>query len=259
MSNETNIVTKEPSLNNMDVKLKSVIIDDEVYYQISNNDVMRPFFMSIVSDSNHWMFISSNGGLTAGRKNSEYALFPYYTDDKITESADITGNKSIFKVSKDNQDFMWEPLAVRSLGSYSTTQNLYKNKYGNKIIFEEINHDLELIFRYQWSSSNTFGFIKKSKLINISGSAVKVSLLDGIQNIMPASIGSDEQNQSSNLVDAYKRNELEEKTGLGIFALSAILVDKAEASEALKANVVWSLGLDNPKYLLSSIQLNNCR
>ena len=259
MSNETNIVTRETSLDNMDVELKSVIIDDEVYYQISNNDVMRPFFMSIVSDSNHWMFISSNGGLTAGRKNSEYALFPYYTGDKITESADITGNKSIFKVSKDNQEFMWEPLAVRSLGSYSTTQNLYKNKYGNKIIFEEINHDLELIFRYQWSSSNTFGFIKKSKLINTSDSAVKVSLLDGIQNIMPASIGSDEQNQSSNLVDAYKRNELEEKTGLGIFALSAILVDKAEASEALKANVVWSLGLDNPKYLLSSLQLNDFR
>ena len=259
MSNETNILTKETSLENMDVELKSVIIDDEVYYQISNNDLMRPFFMSIVSDSNHWMFISSNGGLTAGRKNSEYALFPYYTDDKITESADITGNKSIFKVSKDNQEFMWEPLAVRSLGSYSTTQNLYKNKYGNKIIFEEINHDLELIFRYQWSSSNTFGFIKKSKLINTSDSAIKISLLDGIQNIMPASIGSDEQNQSSNLVDAYKRNELEEKTGLGIFALSAILVDKAEASEALKANVVWSLGLDNPKHLLSSLQLNNFR
>ena len=259
MSNETNILTKETSLDNMDVELKSVIIDDEVYYQISNNDLMRPFFMSIVSDSNHWMFISSNGGLTAGRKNSEYALFPYYTDDKITESADITGNKSIFKVSKDNQEFMWEPLAVRSLGSYSTTQNLYKNKYGNKIIFEEINHDLELIFRYQWSSSNTFGFIKKSKLINTSDSAVKISLLDGIQNIMPASIGSDEQNQSSNLVDAYKRNELEEKTGLGIFALSAILVDKAEASEALKANLVWSLGLDNPKHLLSSLQLNNFR
>ena len=47
--------------------------------------------MSIVSDSNHWLFISSNGGLTAGRKNAEFALFPYYTDDKITEFADITG------------------------------------------------------------------------------------------------------------------------------------------------------------------------
>ena len=259
MSNKTNTLIEETTFTNKEVKLKSLTIDNEKYYQISNNDAMRPFFMSIVSDSNHWMFISSNGGLTAGRKNSEYALFPYYTDDKITESADITGNKSIFRIYKNNKEYKWEPLAVRSLGSYSTTQNLYKNRYGNKIIFEEVNHDLELTFRYQWSSSNVYGFVKKSKLINTGKEAVKVSLLDGIQNIMPASIGSDEQNQSSNLVDAYKRNELEEATGLGIFALSAILVDKAEASEALKANVVWSIGLDNPKYLLSSLQLNNFR
>ena len=241
------------------IALTEVIIDSENYYKISNSDVMRPFFMSIVSDSNHWMFISSNGGLTAGRKNSEYALFPYYTDDKITESADITGNKSIFKVFKNGHVHMWEPLAIRSLGRYTTTQNVYKNRYGNKIIFEEVNHDLSLTFRYQWSSSNDFGFIKKSKLINTSENSVKVVLLDGIQNILPASIGSDTQNQSSNLVDAYKRNELEESSGLGIFALSAILVDKAEASEALRANVVWSLGLEKPKYLLSSLQLNNFR
>ena len=84
-------------------QLESILIEDELYFQISNSDQMRPFFMSIVSDSNHWMFISSNGGLTAGRKNSEYALFPYYTDDKITESADITGSKSIFKVVKNGQ------------------------------------------------------------------------------------------------------------------------------------------------------------
>jgi hypothetical protein len=246
---------KDNIAQNKEVKLESISIDNEAYFKISNSDKMRPFFMSIVSDSNHWMFISSNGGLTAGRKNSEFALFPYYTDDKITESADITGNKSIFKVYKDNEEFMWEPLAIRSLGNYSTTQNLYKNRYGNKIIFEEINHDLELTFRYQWSSSNKYGFVKKSKLINTSNQSVKVRVLDGIQNILPASIGSDIQNQASNLVDAYKRNELEESTGLGIFALSAILVDKAEASEALKANVVWSLGLEKPKYLVSSLQL----
>jgi hypothetical protein len=244
---------------NKEVALESIKIDNENYFKISNSDEMRPFFMSIVSDSNHWMFISSNGGLTAGRKNSEYALFPYYTDDKITESADITGNKSIFKVEKGNEVFMWEPLAIRSLGKYKTTQNVYKNRFGNKIIFEEINHDLGLTFRYQWSSSNKYGFVKKSKLINTSKESVRVSLLDGIQNIVPASIGSDIQNDASNLVDAYKRNELQESTGLGIYALSAILVDKAEASEALKANVVWSLGLENPMYLLSSLQLDNFR
>jgi hypothetical protein len=250
---------EEEKIMNTNVTIDSLQLENETYYKISNSDAMRPFFMSIVSDSNHWMFISSNGGLSAGRKNSEFALFPYYTDDKITESAEITGSKSIFKVHKDGQEFMWEPLAIRSLGSYNTTQNLYKNRFGNKIIFEEINHDLALIFRYQWSSSHKFGFVKKSKLINTSKELVRVTLLDGIQNIMPASIGSDMQNQSSNLVDAYKRNELEESTGLGIYALSAILVDKAEASEALKANVIWSLGLDNPKHLLSSLQLNNFR
>ena len=64
--------------------LTEVNINNETYYKISNVDRMRPFFMSIVSNSKHWMFISSNGGLSAGRTNSNNALFPYYTDDKIT-------------------------------------------------------------------------------------------------------------------------------------------------------------------------------
>ncbi|WP_218846971.1 hypothetical protein [Winogradskyella forsetii] len=242
-----------------DVKLEQITIDKETYFKIRNSNEMRPFFMSIVSDSNHWMFISSNGGLTAGRKNSEFALFPYYTDDKITESADITGNKSIFQIQKNEKEFIWEPLAIRPIGGYKITQNLYKNRFGNKIIFEEINHDLELIFRYQWSSSNKYGFVKTSTLINTSKESVSITFLDGIQNIVPAGIGSYIQNQSSNLVDAYKRNELDKSSGLGIYALSAILVDKAEASEALKANVVWSLGIEDPKHLVSSLQLNNFR
>ena len=48
-------------------------------------------------------------------------------------------------------------------------------------------------------------------------------------------------------------------SGLGIYALSAIIVDRAEPSEALKSNIVWSLGVENPTYLLSSIQLDNFR
>ena len=122
---------------------------------------MRPFFMSVVSDSNHWMFISSNGGLTAGRKNAEFALFPYYTDDKITESADITGSKSIFQITYDNQTVIWEPFSERFTDQYSITRNLYKNFYGNKIIFEEINNDLQLTYRSHCNSRNKYGFVKK--------------------------------------------------------------------------------------------------
>ncbi len=244
---------------NKKVILEHLKIDNEEFFKISNNDHMRPFFMSIVSDSNHWMFISSNGGLTAGRQNAEFSLFPYYTDDKITESAEITGSKSIFQVEKLGETHVWEPFSERFEGRFQITRNLYKNVYGNKVLFEEINHDLQLVFRYQWSSSDLFGFVKKSQLINIDNEDVNITFLDGIQNILPYGVSSDLQNASSNLVDAYKRSELEEKTGLGVFALSAIIVDKAEPSEALKANVVWSLGLENVTYLLSSEQLKKFR
>ena len=241
------------------VKGEMIHFENETYYKIANSNEMRPFFMSIVSDSNHWMFISSNGGLTAGRKNSEYSLFPYYTDDKITESADITGSKSIFQVLKNGNTYLWEPFSQRQIGLYQVKQNLYKNSFGNKVIFEEINEDLGITFRYQWSSSDVFGFVKKSTLINTSSENVQVTFLDGLQNIIPSDVETDLQNSRSNLVDAYKKSELQTKSGLGIYALSAIIVDKAEPSEALKANIVWSLGFENPTYLLSSLQLDNFR
>lgn len=239
--------------------IEQVEIDNRHYYKISNSDSMRPFFMSIVSDSNHWMFISSNGGLSAGRKNAEYALFPYYTDDKITESADTTGSKTILQVERGGQKEVWEPFSVRNEGKYTVIRNLYKSIYGNRVLFEEVNIDLQLSFRYEWCSSNLYGFVRKSTLVNDGDSEVKINLLDGIQNIMPFGVPSDLQNSTSNLVDAYKRSELHAESGLGIFALSAIIVDKAEPSEALKANVVWSIGLDSPQYLLSSLQLDSFR
>jgi len=244
---------------NKKAEINSVKFEGEKYFKISNCDTMRPFFMSIVSDSNHWMFISSNGGISAGRKNPEYALFPYYTDDKITESADITGSKSIFRIKLGDQVQIWEPFSERFTGKYAISRNLYKSIYGNKIIFEEINHDLRLIFRYQWNSSKVCGFLRKAKLINISGNDYQITLLDGIQNIMPYGVPADLQCSTSNLVDAYKRSELEPESGMGIYALSAIIVDKAEPAEALKANIAWSLGLENPKHLLSSLQLDKFR
>ena len=63
-----------------------VSLDGERFYVIDNVDKMAPFFISLVSDGDHWMFISSNGGLTAGRVSPETALFPYITVDKIHES-----------------------------------------------------------------------------------------------------------------------------------------------------------------------------
>lgn len=251
MTSTTNCSSKE--------QLEIVNINNEKFLKISDSSSLRPFFMSIVSPSNHWMFMSSNGGITAGRKDAAHALFPYYTDDKITEFADITGSKTILKVFRDNQPRFWEPFSKRFVDAYNITRNLYKNIYGNKVLFEEINHDLECSFSYEWSCADDFGFIKKSKLKNHSANPIKIECLDGLQNILPAKVDPDLQVASSNLVDAYKRSELDKASGMGIFALSAIPVDKAEPSEALKANVVWSLGLRDPNYLLSSLQLEDFR
>lgn len=255
----TNSIIENINILKEEVRGDLVKLNDEIFYKISNCHEMRPFFMTIVSYSNHWMFISSNGGLTAGRKNAEYSLFPYYTDDKITQLAETTGCKSIFRITKAGESFLWEPFSERQFGKFKIVRNIYKNIYGNKVVFEEINEDLDLSFKYEWNSSDEFGFIRKVTFTNNSYDEIDISVLDGLQNILPHGVGSDLQGIRSNLVDAYKKCELEKNVGLGIYALSAIIVDKAEPSEALKANTVWSLGIENPKYLLSSGQLDNFR
>ena len=241
------------------VKGEQIKIEGESFYKISNVNGMRPFFMTIVSHSNHWMFISSTGALSAGRKNSDTALFPYYTDDKITDSFETTGSKTIFLIERNGKRFLWEPFSLRQISLYKTSRNLYKNAFGNKVIFEEINHDLEIRFTYEWNSTDRYGFVRKSMLSNTASSTVKVQFIDGIQNVLPFGVEEALQNSTSNLVDAYKRTELIEGSSLAVFALSAIIVDKAEPSEALKSNIAWCLGLENPTILLSSKQLDAFR
>jgi hypothetical protein len=238
------------------VEGKSIEIDGEDFSVIENYDEMPPFFMTIVSDSDHWMYLSSKGSLTAGRANPEQAIFPYYTDDKIHDAAETTGNKTIMLVEKDGKANLWEPFSNRFNGAYSIKQNLYKNVPGNKIIFEEVNLDLGLTFRYSWINSDRFGWIRKSSLFNKNGENIAVGIIDGVQNILPYGVQRNMQATFSTLVDAYKKSELVEGTSLALFRMSSIPVDRAEPSEALKVTTVWSTGLPTSNYLVSNRQLD---
>jgi len=235
-----------------------LVFEGETYYKITSYDQMAPFFLSIVSNSDHWMFVSSNGGITAGRKNPDNALFPYYTVDKLEDLAETTGSKTILHVRIGKITHLWEPFSDRFTGVYKIQRNIYKNVYGNKLLFEEINEDLGVVFSYQWMNSEKYGFIKKSTIINQRENSVSVSILDGIQNICPSGVSRMQQLSYSNLVDAYRKSELTDQN-IGLFMLSSIIIDKAEPSEALNTTVVWSEGMDNPKVLLSSKQLNSFR
>jgi len=231
----------------------------DTFYKIKNYDGMPPFFMSIVSSSNHWMFISSTGGLSAGRVSAEQALFPYYTDDKITENFENTGSKTIVLVTRDDRTSLWEPLSDRYRGVYRVERNIFKNVTGTAILFEEINNTLNVVYRYAWRTSDHFGFVKTSWLKNIGKSAYTLDVIDGIQNILPANVTSQTQNIFSPLLDAYKRAELDPETGLAIFALNSTLTDLAEPSESLLGTTVMQLGLDQVEYVLSSLQLDQFR
>ena len=233
--------------------------EDENYYMIACYNKMPPFLMNIVSSTDLWMFISSNGALTAGRKNPDHALFPYYTDDRIHDSYDITGSRTVALVNKDSKLFLWEPFSNTYPGLYNIQRNIYKNVSGNKLIFEEINYDLSVTYQYSWLNCDRFGFIKRSKILNNNSEKVKINILDGIQNILPPGTDRKFQLEYSNLLDGYKKNELIKNIGLGLFTLSSIPTDKAEPSEALKATTVWSVGLENALVLLSSKQVNSFR
>ena len=250
----TFISEKQLSANTAGLIQRIVERQGEEFYVIENYDNIEPFFISLVSHSDHWMFIGSNGGLSAGRQDENNALFPYYTDDKIIASAGQTGPVTFVKLIFDEKAVVWFPFSDRYKGIYRIKRTLYKSKWGNSLIFEEENRDLEMIFRYSWRFSEKYGFVRSCELINTGKKDKQVELLDGLKNLLPYGVDSDMQKTKSNLVNAYKRNELDE-SGLGIYALSAMIIDRAEPSEALRATICWSTGVKSKEVLLSEDQI----
>jgi hypothetical protein len=236
-----------------------ITLGGERYYAIYNVDKIDPFFISVISDKDHWLFISSTGGLTAGRVSPETALFPYVTVDKIHESTTHTGSKTMLHIHKNGERHNWEPFNREHDGIFAVTRNLYKNRLGNKLCFEEINHDLNLVFRYTWVTSDEYGFARQCELENLGENPVSVDMVDGLQNILPANAPRYAQTNTSNLVDAYKWTELDATTGLALFALFSGISDRAEPAESLRANTVFCLGLAGHKVLISSNQLSDFR
>jgi hypothetical protein len=230
-------------------------IAGERYYGIRNVEQMSPFFVSVISAYDHWLFASSTGGLTAGRVSPETALFPYITVDKLHDCANSTGPRTLLRVGNGTKAVYWEPFNRNQRSLSALSCNLYKNTLGNKLCFEEINHELELAFRYTWSTTEEYGFVRHAELENLGPLNQRVEVVDGLQNLLPAGTPIFTQTNSSNLVDAYKWTELDESTGLAFLTLYSGITDRAEPCESLKATTAFSLGLQDYKVLISGCQL----
>jgi len=208
------------------------------FYKIDNYDQMPRFFMSVVSAYDHWLFISSNGGLTAGRQNAQRALFPYYTEDKISDMAHCTGPLTLIREA----GVLWQPFAADTLTVESGKRSLFKSALGDQLYFSEAKNGL--CFEYGWSFSETYGLVRTATLKNNSDVDRTVTLLDGLQNIIPANIGSAMQNDNSVLLDAYKSADCYDQN-VAAYYLSSRLTDLAEPAESLLANSVWHTVADN--------------
>ncbi len=219
-----------------------VEIDGEGFYLIPDVDQMAPFLMSIVSDSDHWMFVSSRGALTAGRGSAASALFPYETDDRLHQAAGVTGPvTAVRSISADGSE-LWRPF--RAAARDGVRRHLYKSVVGNQVLFEEVHRGLDLVFRYRWASSERFGFVRTASLANTGHRPVRVELIDGLLNVLPHGLSPTLYTQMSNLTNAYKRSELIDGDRLAVYTLEARVVDRPEPAESLRASIVWSAGFD---------------
>ncbi len=241
-----------------DVGWETVELDGESYVRVANVDAMPPFFMSIVSDSDPWLFVGSQAAFTYGRVQPDGALFPYQTVDRILAHPDSSGARSVLLVRRGESWALWEPWQP-SGRCYSIRRDLYKHVHGTSVIFEETNHDLQLRFCCELSTCEPYGLVRECRLENLGDAPVDVRYLDGFHQMIPPGLDVATYTQLSYLATAYMRHDKVPGLPLGVYTLNAKISDRAEPAESLRAAVGWSLGHANPTLLLSDRQIDRFR
>ena len=221
-----------------------------LYYQIDDVQKLPAFFINVVSASDLWMFLSSNGAPAAGRQNADGSIFPYETDDRL-HLAGATGPKTLIRPGDGR---VWEPFNAGHDNPFTIRRSVSKRTTGDAVLFEEINECLQLSFAYRWEMSEEYGLVRTAEVKNLGGAPVKIELLDGVENIMPHGIQFGLAATSSCLTDAYKVAERPDDGRLAIFSLTTTIGDMTEPAEVLRANVCWYVG-GAAKFSLSSRQV----
>ncbi|ADG73490.1 conserved hypothetical protein [Cellulomonas flavigena DSM 20109] len=228
-----------------------VDLDGRRFYRIASYDDLPPFFMTLVGASDLWLFISSTGGVTAGREQADRALFTYTTEDKVAAGAGRTGGLTLLRVATAHGTVFWQPFAPRRPGDPNAVRHLYKDPLGTTLVFEETRPDLGLRVRVTWRTAARFGVVREVGVAAIDRHA-DAEVLDGLVDLLPAGVTVQTQGELSCLLDAYKRAELDDATGLGLVYLNSTLTDKADPSESLATTVAWQVGLADVEHLLST-------
>jgi hypothetical protein len=220
-----------------------VEIDGQRWYRIDGLEHLEPFLLTVVSDSDLWLFVSSAGPLTAGRVDADRAVLPYETDDRLHRAVGVTGPVTLLARRTGGGRELWQPFARRP--APGCTRSLAKHELGTALLLEERNPAWGLCVRTRWEPSRAYGWVRTVELIDESGAGAQLEVLDGLLDVMPAGVDAVTEQRTSNLVDAYKRSELRPEGNVAVYALESLITDQAEPAEALAATLVWSTGLDD--------------
>lgn len=224
---------------------------DGRYYRIGDVDRMPTFFMSVLSPADVWLFIASNGGLSAGRGNADHAFFPYQTVDRIYDSCSHTGGCCALWVEGDDGPVLWEPLSPHGARVHRVRRHLYKSLEGDRVWFEELHPALGLVYRQGWTATEAHGLVRSTEIENTGGAARHLRVLDGVRNLMVPGVSRRLQNEFSCLTDAYKQAEKIPGCPLAVFTLAAAIVDRAIPMESLLATTVWAEGWPEAELVLA--------
>jgi len=228
-----------------------VHLDGRDHYAVADVEHMAPFLMSVVSDGDRWMFVSSTGALTAGRADASGALFPYETDDRLHAAAGSVGPVTRLRVERDGDRQVWRPFSA--IAGETVRRRVAKTLAGDSVVFEEHHEALGLTLRSRWDTTERHGFIRTATLVNHGDAPVRLELLDGLVGVLPHGIDPVIHQRFSNLTNAYKRSELVGGEGrLAVFSLESPVSDRAEPAEVLRATVVWSHGLEDADVVLDA-------
>ena len=217
-----------------------VALDGEAYYRIAGCDRMPPFLMSLASDTDLWMFVTSGGGLTAGRRRRGRQPLPLRDGRQAARRAPPhRPGHAAARAARAGRPASCGSRSPRAPAEDPRIErNLYKNVLGNRLVFEEVHHGLGLAFRYRWAASDEFGLVRTATLENLGRPRPSVELLDGLRNVLPWGAPLALYQQSSSPRGRLQADRpATRRRGWRIFSLTTEITDRPEAAEELRANV----------------------
>jgi hypothetical protein len=230
-----------------------VVVDGEPCHVIDAVDSMPPFLLTLTSASDLWAYLTSNGGITAGRGHADRAIFPYRTEDLVADDAGSTGGVTRIRVvDQRGRTGEWRPFEPLHPDLPPVRRRLLKTDLGDVVHLEEERPDLSATVRVTWRVSPTFGLVRTVTLTCADPQGIEVSVLDGVRNVLPPGVTARTQRELSPLLDAYKVTEIDPASGVAWVRLNSRLTDRAEASESLSVSAMWQVGAPVDEYFLST-------